>query len=358
MNDALYTVDESSQVICPELYNRLRSLLPGGVLVANQGEAWQATHGVVGGRLRTQVYSGGEYYRVCCPFCGDTRHRLWVNHMYGQPDVSGWPMRFLAHCYNESCLSKAGNSKALYEKVMGFVNAPDRRRQPFALNSPAWSDADELATVEAPGQVVPMVELARSSPDHPAVTYLRQRRYTLAMMEKYELGYCLQSVRYPAARNRVIIPIRMHGQLVGWQARRVGPANGVDSPKYYGMPGMRKKLMLYNYDTAATKPYVVVVEGATDCHVVGDHSVAMLGKTLSFQQRSLLLSTWGDRPILLLLDPDAREQARGVVAELRQSNAIVVEICLADGYDPGDYDPQTVHTIIRAQAQSAGVRLP
>ncbi|MFN9956455.1 MAG: hypothetical protein ACK55I_25435, partial [bacterium] len=25
----------------------------------------------------------GEYYCVCCPFCNDVAHKLWINHRYG-----------------------------------------------------------------------------------------------------------------------------------------------------------------------------------------------------------------------------------------------------------------------------------
>ena len=86
----IYTLDESHLVLCPELYNKLNSMFPGGVVIANQGEPMYSSSPTQhNGSHFTSVISSGEYYRVNCPFCNDTKHRLWVNHMYGQPDANG-----------------------------------------------------------------------------------------------------------------------------------------------------------------------------------------------------------------------------------------------------------------------------
>ena len=151
----------------------------------------------------------------------------------------------------------------------------------------------------------------------------------------------------------------MYGEYVGWQGRF--PADNVNwkvTPKYYGLPGMKKRTMLYNYDTAKNMPFVCVVEGVTDAHVVGDCCVAILGKSLSSYQSDLLVSTWIGKPIVLIFDPDAREEMRAAVQELRRIHSVVIEIVLPDGYDCGDYDRQTLWMIINAQAKNQGVILP
>ena len=35
------------------------------------------------GKPEFQASNPGEYYRIACPFCLDTRHRLWINHRWG-----------------------------------------------------------------------------------------------------------------------------------------------------------------------------------------------------------------------------------------------------------------------------------
>lgn len=358
--DGLYTTDESNFVLCPDLYQKLRSNFQGGVIIANQGEACNLMTSMQSDGTRfTSIHHSGEYYRVNCPFCDDTRHRLWVNHMYGQTDGNGRPMYFLATCYNEQCMDDFDNRRRFQNAIFGFRNANHRHHAAFALNQGEWIDPTQLAKVEPPGQMIPMSHLARSMPDHAAVKYLvHDRRYSLHTLNHYDIGYCTYAPRYPEAAGRVIFPIRMREEFVGWQARYIGTADWRVVPKYYGMPGMRKRLMLYNYDHAKHMPFVVLVEGCTDVHSVGDPSVALLGKSISMYQMTLILSTWHGKPIVLLLDPDALEETRSAVADLRQNGAVVVEIILPEGYDPGDYDRRTIWQIIHAQARDRGVILP
>lgn len=360
MNDQLYVPDESSHVLCPDLYNILRSNISGGVIIANQGEACRTTSQPVStGGLYTAITHSGEYYRVNCPFCRDTRHRLWVNHMFGQIDANGRPMRFLANCYNENCLTDAANREAFNTMVLGYRNYNDRNTPRFAVRPGEWIDPTQLGVVEMPGEVIPLGQLARAAPDHPAVVYMcRERRYTVQMLDHYELSYCTYAPRYSEATGRIIIPIRMNGNLVGWQARYVGKTDWRGTAKYYGMPGMKKRALLYNYDNAKKYPFVVVVEGATDVHTVGDTAVAILGKTLSTYQSTLMLNTWQNKPIILIFDPDAREEMTNTVTELRANGAIVVEVVLPGEHDCGDYDRRALWNIIYAQTRAAGVILP
>lgn len=312
------------------------------------------------GTRYTSVNHSGEYYRVNCPFCNDTRHRLWVNHMYGQTDANGRPMRFLANCYNENCLSNPEQWKRFNDAIFGFRNRQDRHQAQFALNQAEWVDPSQMQVAEAPGQVIPVSQLMRSMPDHPAVRYLvNERRYTAHMLDHYHITYCNQAMpKFREAQGRVIFPIMMNGTMVGWQGRYLGTADWHVVPKYYGLPGMRKRYMLYNYDNAKDKPFVVVVEGPTDVHVVGDHGVAILGKNMSRYQYQLIANTWPGKPVVLIFDPDARDEMRGTLADMQANDVVVVEVVLPDGFDCGDYDRPTLWNIIRSQAQQRGVILP
>jgi len=125
------------------------------------------------------------------------------------------------------------------------------------------------------------------------------------------------------------------------------------------LPGMRKRNMLYNFDNARDKPFVVVVEGPTDVHAIGDTSVAVLGKHMSRFQISRLVDTWDQKPIILIFDPDAKEEMRSSLNDLvNMGRNPVVEVDLPDGFDPGDYDKQTLFNIIHARAREVGIELP
>ena len=360
--DPLYQCDESHLVLCPDLYTKLRQEFPGGVLIANQGESMMtSSQRQSDGTSFTSIHHSGEYYRVNCPFCDDTRHRLWVNHMYGQLDANGKAMLFLATCYNENCLSDPVKWKRFYDAIFGYKNYSQRQQATFHVRPGEWIDPQEFGKADPPGEIIPITALARTQPNHPAVVYLmHQRRYTHQILDHYQVGYCYQAAaKYPAAQDRIIFPIVMHGEMVGWQGRYVGDdANWKYTPKYYGLPGMRKRLMLYNYDNAKASPFVVLVEGVTDVHVVGDYSVALLGKRMSRYQYELITSTWVNRPVILVLDPDAQDELRGIVNDLRQNDVVVVPVMLPDGYDCGSFDRATIWSMIYQQTEACGVTLP
>src|ERR1035437_3488069 len=90
-----------SRPMNPTLYRRLQRRF-GEVLVSKEGSTMSA-HVVSGvdGKPRLQVTDRGEEYRVSCPYCHDTRKRLYIAHGHGTL-VHG--VRCLAiHCYNEDC---------------------------------------------------------------------------------------------------------------------------------------------------------------------------------------------------------------------------------------------------------------
>src|SRR5262245_43966672 len=91
----------------PQLYEALSRAF-GPVLVAHDGARMEAAYlPDCTGALIKRAISPGEYYRVNCFACGDTRHRLWVNHMWGVRDPrTGTRHRWAAKCFNEDCLRR------------------------------------------------------------------------------------------------------------------------------------------------------------------------------------------------------------------------------------------------------------
>lgn len=359
-DDPLFPLSGRRRALNPMLYNQLRTICPGGVLFANEGMGCLTSSGrKFDGTLFTMFQYSGEYYRVNCPFCRDTKHRLWVNHMFGQPDANGRPMYFLATCYNEACLEKYENRRVFIDRIFQLQNSNERAAA-FPLEAAEWvDDPSSLLTAEPPGQLIPMTQMALTMPDHHAVQYMYgQRRYTNDMLDRYSVSYCPVSERWPTASDRIIFPIVMNGQMIGWQARYIGTTDWKFTPKYYGLPGMRKRLMLYNYDWAKQLPFVVVVEGPTDCNVVGDAGVALLGKSLSPYQAQLLMSTWERKPIIFILDPDAKSEMEGIVRDLQMAGGIVCNIELPDDRDCGDYDSQELWRLIYHRTSQMGIHLP
>lgn len=332
----------------PVLYRRLQEEF-GRVQVAHAGAAANVQYlpDVLGGRTQLRMMSEdyGEYYRVNCPFCGDSRGRLWVNHLWAVPDkVTGSDNLWLAVCYNEGCLSQPGRRQELRDKLFAFKNAGQRNQLAQIVILPGEVEETALRLVDLPGFVI---RLDRMPPTDPVCTYLQGRGLDPKDLgETFGVSYCTSADgNYPMAAGRIVVPIYMRGDLVGWQCRYPKDidfkATGI--PKYYNRPLMARRLMLYNFDNAKNFPYVVVCEGVTDVWNVGPQAVAAFGKKLSQTQVQLICATW-PLAVVILLDGDAWEDAQALAKCFRDCGyqGQVIPVRLPPDKDPADLDHEFV----------------
>lgn len=335
----------------PELYDRLQHLFRH-VLIANEGEEMVSRPSLSSdGSVHLSITSPGEYYRVNCPFCYDTRKRLWINHRWGFFDPRTQTRNlWLAICYNQSCLNSYDRQIALYRDV--FSEVGDGTDVVLAGTKPTAASRE----VVWPGKLTPIHLL---SDTFSAICYLRDRGFDPKQLGRdLRVSYCFDAdYEFRVATNRIIIPIRMNGQNVGWQARFVGTPPNKETPKYYTMPGFKKTQYLYNLDRARQYPFVVICEGVTDVWRVGPTSVALFGKTLSTTQRLLLGTYWGQGAAVVLLDSDAQDNAQGVYDSLRDVVARRVLVRLPEGKDPGDLDRGQLDQLILEAGREQGVDL-
>ena len=343
----------------PDLYNRLNGRSGaygfGKVLLVHEGEAMLyrvEPDAARGGQPTLVVESYGEVYRVNCPLCSDTRHRLWINHMWGKYNESTRSRNlWLAHCYNDNCLSDYANQRKLYDMVYSDV------RNNHSFPDPVKRGARPSRTFQGyrppADHVVPLNKLEFN---HPAVVYMRSRNYDIDWLgRKMGVGYCETAYpEFPWANNRIIIPIVFRGQNVGWQARAIGPvAKGV--PKYFTMPGMKKSECLYNFDSAKSFPFVVLTEGPTKVWSVGPETVAQLGDKTSSVQTMLLGQNW--ETVVIYLDGNAHERAEETYCALRGGTKRVL-VRLPEDKEPGDFTRDYNRALIYHEAQRQGVTLP
>lgn len=266
----------------------------------------------------------GEYYRVNCDKCGDTRQRLWINHMWGVRDAeTGDDHLYLIICFNEGCI----NTRELQERLYDLL---------FPFNYNAKMRICELSTVATNTKTAPATTVPASLPAplwpltgpncQRARDYLTARGFDAQeIAERWGVGYCFKApTEHYTIHDRLIIPIYTlvpsldHGlvrTLAGWQARRL---NDYDDPKYFTMPGMRKSHALYGLiEAVAASGPVVVVEGVTDVWPFGNNAVATLGKSISPAQIQLLLRHFTGRPIGVMYDSDARIECRHTADRIR-----------------------------------------
>ncbi len=339
--------------LCPELHRRIEKHL-GPVTIASPGMAFRGKYvNQMGrdGKMRPKlvVDEPGEYYRVNCPRCGDARKRLYINHRFAQ-------YTDLAICYNEHCYHDHFAREGLL--MLLFRSRP---KDPPAVR-PGKIESAVLKRGEWPGTCIPLKDL---SMPHEANDYLQRRGYDVPdLVQRFDLRYCVDAVSpLTVAKGRIIIPVIMNGAMVGWQARFVGDRNwkACPFPKYWDLPGMAKRAMLYNHDSAARQPWAVIQEGVADVWSTGAPALGLLCKSLSFHQKQILTNgLFRDKPLLVMLDGEAREDTDDIVAELRRESLVprpVIPVYLPEGTDPGDYTPEENLNHIYRTAENEGVYL-
>jgi hypothetical protein len=286
----------------PQLYAALKRKFNGNVRIVNEGikNVWRTVF--KGDKKERELISRGQNFATDCPFCNDTRQRLYISYEWGVDDpITGRPDLRLANCFNEQCLSYNPH----YREVLFFeilYGKPINRTaiRPGRIREPG--------TYTPPGVTVPINELAT---DHIAYQYLANRGFNLTILSKvYKISWC-QSSDNKMVANRIIIPIISEDKEIGWLGRlahdsALASSSGRKIPKYYNMPNLRSERLLYNFDLAKQFKTLIIVEGAFDSIVVGAPSVGVFGKTVSNYNLDRLMShvTKNDVLVVIAFDPD------------------------------------------------------
>lgn len=351
-------------VLNDALYSRLKRLF-GRVIVSAQGEAMQATgiRDIISDEPMLSIAHAGEYYRVNCFVCRDTRARLYVSHMFGKRDIFGRRMTFLAWCFNEGCLYKPEHKADFLDRLddsSGWVELASIRKG-------ADVNADEIEVL-MPGPCIPIGSLP---PAHPARAYLEvDRGFDVSQLnDVFKVSYCTDS-HYFLAKNRLIFPVYDRGKLRGWQARYVGelPWKTEDRelkrslpPKYFTTPTSKfKSRCLYNFDHMKEWETGVIVEGPTDVWRFGSMSGCVFGNYVSDIQKRRLRAVFSRRTLVLLLDPEefGKRSTRKFVDDMTVTMpGRFCAVKLPDGTDPGGLDRTFLKEYVREQAAEQGVKV-
>jgi len=348
-------------VLNPTLYEALKAAYKS-VDIYNEDEALTLsrlpTRSTLMGRENDKVTSdmvdeGGEYYAVDCPFCKDTRHRLWVCHAWGSKiEVNGQLLQVskgVAHCYNEHCLDSHTN-------WLDFCKSVEGTWKPQLITTGSEFErltGDKETVVEMPPYNYYVDDPQGSSA---VVEYLVDRGYNMHEL-RTQWDFRAGKIDFYDV-DCVIMPVVCQGKYKFWQARYPFKGkvpehfrDGRRKPKYYIPAGAKKSRVLYNFDRATQTPIVVLVEGIFDAVRVGMSGVAMFGKKPSTRQQMLLVNHAYDKTVVWIPDmddPEALEYARSYTgkwnsAKMFAGGAHVVT--LPDG-DPAEYTRKNLCNLI------------
>lgn len=350
------------------VFKAVKVQCPGEAMLDGRGEPINDTHPAVPMRdpvtedLKLVIGHAGEYYLTSCPFCSDTRFRLYVSHMFGKRDAFGRRMSFLAVCYNETaCMTKPENRHALLEMLSCLPHAIEESRI-----KPGKIVDESEREILLPGPVQRLDALPLT---HKACDYLlgRPRPFDPHLLGRcYGVSYCASS-HYTFAKDRIIVPIYSGGRLKGWQARYIGELAWKDKskskqlpPKYFSCPGMRRSRVIYNFDAMTKYASGILVEGPADVWSIGPMAGAIFGNTLSHYQRKQFVAHFRKRSGALVLDPEEferpttqREAKR--LRHLMSGNLACVK--LPEGTDPGALDREFLRDYIYHEAKEQGVTI-
>jgi DNA primase len=202
---------------------------------------------------------------------------------------------------------------------------------------------------EEPGEnPVLSFELAKLDPAHP---YLEERGLTKETISTFGLGYCAKGV----LRGYVAIPIHnREGEIVGYAGRFPGtPESG--QGKYKLPKGFRKSLEVFNLHRAALSKQdapLVIVEGFFDCLALRqagyERVVALMGSSLSDNQRQAIAETAGDEGVIVFFDNDEAGRKGAAEAVWRLSQQVFVRAVLAagEGCQPENLSPDELYSLL------------
>ena len=346
-------------VLNPTLYRQLVRRF-GECKVSNSNEAMICKAVKTGDdedRPQLRIEHSGEYYQVCCPYCSDTRHRLYVNHRFGQTDAFGRRLLFLAICYNEGCLGRR-------ENFVDFLEQLDNSSVAEARVKPGKIVPEEAREVIPPGPTILLKHLRRT---HPARVYVSGRGFDVTeLSDKYGVSYCSQS-RYTLARNRLIIPVVEKGKLKGWQARYVGeldwkgPLRHELPPKYFSCPDSHfRSRCLLSWESVREWHTGIIVEGPFDAFRFGSMSCCIFGNSMTVLQKRKFAAIFRKRSGVLLLDPsecDSKQTHATLEFFRKQMPGNFCAVKLPDNTDPGSLDRSFLKAYVKEQAAMQGVKV-
>ncbi len=322
-----------------------------------------------------QLKKQGRNYFGLCPFHGEK-----------SPSFSVSADKQIYHCFG---CGAGGNVFSFLMQHNGYTfieaaqHLADRANielpnitVPSANQTSVSKDADKM--IEAHELLKKFYHhlLINTKEGQPALDYLINRGFTKEIIDKFEIGYALDSwdlitkflksrnfdlslmeeaglvVKkndfenfYDRFRNRIMFPISdHHGATVAFSGRVLGD----EKPKYLNSPETKifnKSKLLYNFNRARVhirkNQQVVLFEGYADVISADrsgvEYSIATMGTSLTEEQAKIIRRNVNE--VTLCYDSDSA----GIEATIRASKILTAAGCtvkvalIPDGLDPDDY---------------------
>lgn len=297
--------------------------------------------------------SKGLQYSYDCPFCGDTRERLFIN-----------VDRQLFHCHNCDTSGTIVTFLSMHSHI-SWKDALKVYRDYEGYERPLSEDLEqevysklfkqeiviEKYVHPLPEEFIPIAQ-ARGKSGQKAVDYIISRGISMNTAIEQNLGYCAEG-KYA---NRIILPDYEDGELVYWQSRTWLPTPKDPAQKKRfrkvlnpsltkeqvedGMVSIDKSEVVSNIDGAKKYRMAVVTEGRFDALTIPNVGVCTHGKSMSDDQFMKLVTNKDNIDIVAVMyDGDAFKYTVNTAKRLYQhfNDVLVCKL-------PEDEDPNSLGT--------------
>ena len=274
---------------------------------------------------------------VCCPVCGESRYRLYVNTETGA-----------LYCHNCQFKGTIVNLIQAVEHIPYFQAKqiildynPIEYTPHYTQQAIDENDVGKFANIAK--RYVPLPEEYQKLDDcvnhtaEKARKYLHKRGITDNQISYHNIGVCCTG----EYKNRVIIPIYNNNVMEFWVARDITGKAALKEKSPHNEPyQLGKSDVLFNIDNAARNYGTIVLsEGIFDALSWGHIGVALLGKTLYNSQLNTILQykPYLDGEIFVALDADALDATKDVAYKLSAFFNVHVVSIPVEYDDPNKY---------------------
>jgi DNA primase len=245
---------------------------------------------------------------------------------------------FVAQIENVSILDAA----ARVEEICGLRNEAPAFQSHGTTGNVGQSSRDR----DTPRQLRPLPFRLKLDPTHP---YLSTRGVSPELAATFGLGYCTCGT---AMQGWICIPIHdERGVLVAYAGRWASDEIPEGISKYHLPRGFEKRRVLFGLHRVIGAEHLILVEGYWSVfrlNTLGLPAVALMGRTLSTEQESLLLRS-GVEKLTLLFDGDRPGRNASVELLPRLAKPFFVrDVRLPDGAEPDTVPEQFLQKLFRS----------
>lgn len=329
----------------------------------------------------------GEEIRFNCPFCGETKYKLYVHSEKGlwicfKCSEKGNPVTFVKQYYNVSYI-EAVDILATYDYD---VHAEQNNRYTLAQYGSDLDPEEQLLLfISREGEPIETIQEIRyvcpptptnckslmanfNNPEaFPFFQYLHNRGVTLEKIKTHHISYVthgtvtLTDGRQMELNNHLVFfTFDDRGNPIYWNTRSIDPNPFIKS---FNAPSKdneySKNNTIFNLNNAKHTDKIVVTEGVFDALTIPNNSgVATFGKKITEMQIDLLVEAANFRniPIYLFLDSDAQKEVNQALERLQSRvNAPIYIVFNDTDMDANDLGPikcqELIDKAIKADSQ-------